>query len=104
MAVKVTTDQTFDTDTAKGLSVTDFWATWCGPCRMQGPVVEKLSDELAGKVNFTKLDVDKNQETAAKFQVMSIPTLLVKKDGKVVDTIIGYHSREQLLQILQPYM
>lgn len=104
MAVKVTTDQTFDTDTAKGLSVTDFWATWCGPCRMQGPVVEKLSDELAGKVNFTKLDVDKNQETTAKFQVMSIPTLLVKKDGKVVDTIIGYHSREQLLQILQPYM
>lgn len=104
MAVKETTDQTFETDTAKGLSVTDFWATWCGPCRMQGPVVEKLSDELAGKVNFTKLDVDKNQETAAKFQVMSIPTLLVKKDGKVVDTIIGYHSREQLLQILQPYM
>lgn len=104
MSVKVTTDQTFETDTAKGLSVTDFWATWCGPCRMQSPVVEKLSDELAGKVNFTKLDVDKNQETAAKFRVMSIPTLLVKKDGKVVDTIIGYHSREQLLQILQPYM
>ncbi|WP_367341934.1 thioredoxin [Limosilactobacillus sp.] len=104
MAVKVTTDQTFDTDTADGLSVTDFWATWCGPCRMQGPVVEKLSDELDGKVKFTKLDVDKNQETAAKYRVMSIPTLLVKKDGKVVDTIIGYHSREQLLQILQPYM
>lgn len=104
MAVAVTTDKTFDADTSKGLVVTDFWATWCGPCRMQSPVVESLSDDLAGKVTFNKLDVDQNPETARRFQVMSIPTLLVQKDGQVVDTIIGYHSKEQLMQVLKPYM
>lgn len=104
MAVAVTTDKTFDADTSNGLVVTDFWATWCGPCRMQSPVVEALSEELAGKVTFNKLDVDQNQETARRFQVMSIPTLLVQKDGQVVDTIVGYHSKDQLLRLLQPYL
>lgn len=104
MSVAVTTDQTFDADTSKGLVVTDFWATWCGPCRMQSPVVEALSEDLAGKVTFNKLDVDQNQETARRFQVMSIPTLLVQKDGQVVDTIVGYHSKEQLMQVLKPYL
>lgn len=104
MSVKVTTDQTFEQDTAKGLSVTDFWATWCGPCRMQAPVIDQLSDELAGKVTFTKLDVDENPETASQFGVMSIPTLLVKKDGQAVDSIVGFHPKEQLEQILAQYM
>jgi thioredoxin 1 len=102
MTVKVTTDQTFEQDTATGVSLTDFWATWCGPCRMQSPVVEKLSEEMPN-VNFTKMDVDQNKEVPQEFQIMSIPTLLVKKDGKVVDKVIGYHSKEQLKQLLEQY-
>ena len=103
MAVKETTDQTFEQDTAQGVALVDFWATWCGPCRMQSPVVEVLSDEMP-EVNFFKMDVDQNQETARKFRIMSIPTLMVKKNGEVVDQIVGYHPQEQLKQLLQQYV
>lgn len=102
MAVNVTTDQSFEQDTATGVALVDFWATWCGPCRMQSPVVEALSEEMP-EVNFYKLDVDHNPETARKFRIMSIPTLMIKKDGQVVDQIVGYHPKEQLQQILQQY-
>lgn len=103
MAVKEITDQTFEQATANGVALVDFWATWCGPCRMQSPVVEALSEKM-DKVNFFKMDVDQNQETAAKFRIMSIPTLMVKKNGEVVDQIVGYHPQEQLKQILQQYV
>ena len=103
MAVKETTDQTFEQNTAQGVALVDFWATWCGPCRMQSPVVEALSDEMP-EVNFFKMDVDQNQETARKFRIMSIPTLMVKKNGVVVDQIVGYHPQEQLKQLLQQYV
>lgn len=87
------TDQTFDEKTNNGVTFTDFWATWCGPCRMQSPVIEQLAEEMGDKVFFSKVDVDANQETAAKFGIMSIPTMLIKKDGQVVDTIVGYHTK-----------
>lgn len=102
MAVNVTTDQSFEKDTANGVALIDFWATWCGPCRMQSPIIEALSEEMAG-VNFYKMDVDQNPDTARKFRIMSIPTLMIKKDGQVVDQIVGYHPKEQLQQILQQY-
>lgn len=103
MAVKETTDATFKDDVAKGVALTDFWATWCGPCRMQSPVVEALSDEM-DNVHFNKLDVDANPQTAQQFQVMSIPTLLITKDGQQVDKIIGYHPKEQIKQVLDQYL
>ena len=102
MSVKVTTDQTFEQDTEKGVTVTDFWATWCGPCKMQSPVIDQLSEEM-DDVKFTKMDVDQNQETARNLGIMAIPTLLIKKDGKIVDRLTGYTPKEKLEQILDQY-
>ena len=98
------TDQTFDKKTNNGVTFTDFWATWCGPCRMQSPVIEQLAEEMGDILFFSKVDVDANQETAAKFGIMSIPTMLIKKDGQVVDTIVGYHTKEQLQKKLEAYI
>ena len=82
MAISHVTDENFATETSSDLVLVDFWAPWCGPCKMIAPVLEELDTEFAGKVKITKLDVDENQETAAKFGVMSIPTLLLLKEGK----------------------
>ncbi len=78
----------------------DFWATWCGPCRMIAPIVEELASEYEGKAKIGKLDVDNNQQTAIKFGVRSIPTLLIFKDGKLKDTIIGAVPKTQIVQKL----
>ena len=85
-------------------AIIDLYADWCGPCRMQGPVVEQLSEELDGKVSFFKVDVDENQSTAEKFGVMSIPTMIIQKDGKVVDTVVGYHEKDALKKIIEKYL
>lgn len=78
--------------------VVDFWASWCGPCRMMAPVFEELAADMAGKVKFVKVNVDENRNTAGKFNVMSIPTLLFFKDGGVVDNQIGFVPKDQLQQ------
>lgn len=85
------TDDSFavEVEQHQGLAVVDFWATWCGPCRMIAPILDQLSEEFDGRVKVTKLDVDANQKTATRFQVRSIPTLLFFKDGKLVDQVIG---------------
>lgn len=101
--VRELTDTTFEQETASGLSLTDFWATWCGPCRMQSPVIEQLDEETGDSVDYFKLDVDENPETPSKFGIMSIPTLLIKKDGEVVEKLIGYHSKEQIESVLNKH-
>ncbi|WP_027107783.1 thioredoxin [Lacticigenium naphthae] len=101
--VQVLTDSTFEKETSSGLSLTDFWAEWCGPCRMQSPVIDELSEESEGNVSYYKLDVDANPEVPSHFGIMSIPTLLVKKDGEVVEKLIGYHGKEQIQSILAKY-
>ena len=103
MALEIT-DKTFAEETDKGLVLIDFWATWCGPCRMQAPILEQLSEEMSDKVTFAKVDVDQNQATASEFGIISIPTLLIKKDGKVVDTLVGYHPKERLQAKLEQYI
>jgi thioredoxin 1 len=85
------TDATFEQEVEKheGLTVVDFWATWCGPCRIIAPILDQLASEYDGKVKVTKLDVDANIRTATRFNVRSIPMLIFFKDGRVVDQIVG---------------
>ena len=99
--VKAITDKTFAQETDHGVVLTDFWATWCGPCRMQAPILEKLSEELSeDELKILKMDVDENPETARAFGIMSIPTLLFKKDGQVVKQVAGVHTAAQIKAIV----
>jgi len=84
--------------------VVDCWAPWCGPCRMIHPIIDELAKELQGKIVFGKLNVDNNQQTAQKYGIMSIPSLLVFKDGKLVDQIVGAMPKPALKAKLEPYM
>ena len=83
----------FDKEIAKGTTLVDFWATWCGPCRMLAPVIEEIS-EAHKAVKFGKVDINAQQELAARFGVMSIPTLVLFKDGEEVDRLIGAYPQE----------
>lgn len=103
MAIINATDQTFDNETSSGVVLADFWAPWCGPCKMIAPVLEELDAEIGDKVKIVKIDVDENQETAGKFGVMSIPTLLVFKDGEVVDKVVGFKPKEALAEVLSKH-
>ena len=99
--VKAITDATFEAETKEGLVLVDFWATWCGPCRMQAPILEQLSQELSeDELKILKMDVDENPETARAFGIMSIPTLLFKKDGQVVKQVAGVHTAAQIKAIV----
>lgn len=101
MAITHVTDQTFSAETSSGLVLVDFWAPWCGPCKMIAPVLEEIDAEMSDKVKIVKLDVDENQETAARFGVMSIPTLLILKNGEAVDKVIGFQPKEALTGVIQ---
>jgi thioredoxin 1 len=85
-------------------ALVDFWATWCGPCKTIAPIVEELADELEGKLKVAKLDVDTNQQTAMKFGIRSIPTLLVFKGGKVVEQIIGAAPKKVLMDKISKHL
>ena len=82
----------------------DFWAEWCGPCKMIAPVLDEIASELNGKLTIGKLDVDQNQSTAMAFGVMSIPTLMLFKDGQQVETIVGFQQKAQLLGKIQTHL
>ncbi len=102
----VVTDDSFlsEVEQHSGLAVVDFWATWCGPCRMIAPILDQLSDEFVGRLKVTKLDVDANQKTAIRFQVRSIPTLLFFKDGKLVDQVIGAVPKAALVAKIEQHV
>jgi thioredoxin 1 len=102
----VVTDMTFESEVlgANLPVLVDFWAAWCGPCRMIAPLVDEIANEYDGKLKVMKLDVDENQGTAMGFGVMGIPTLILFKDGKAVERITGYMPKERLLSRLTPHL
>ncbi len=101
----VVTDQTFEQEVLKSDTpvLVDFWATWCGPCRMVAPVLEEIASEK-DNVKIVKLDVDANPLTAGRFGVRAIPTMILFKDGKEAQRLVGYMPKERLLQQIQPHM
>ena len=102
----VVTDASFQTDIeqSSGIVLVDFWATWCGPCKMIAPIVEQIASENEGKIRVGKLDVDANGQTAMKYGVMSIPTLILFKNGQPVERLVGYQPKERLMAKIKPHL
>ncbi|KKW00123.1 thioredoxin [Candidatus Amesbacteria bacterium RIFCSPHIGHO2_02_FULL_48_21] len=100
MAVVHLTKEDFEEKTKTGWSMVDFWAEWCGPCKMAAPVIEELATEYDGKVLVAKVDVDAHAELAGKFSVMSIPTVILLRDGKEVARQVGFAGRAGYVQLL----
>ncbi|MBP9758284.1 thioredoxin [Candidatus Dojkabacteria bacterium] len=95
------TDQNFDEAIKSGVTLVDFWAPWCGPCQMLGPVIEEIATELKDKANVYKLNVDDNPNISGRFNVMSIPTIMLFKDGEVVDTMIGVQHKDAYVNAIK---
>ena len=99
------TDAAFESEIRGDTPVlVDFWAEWCGPCRMVAPVLEQIAAEQSGKLKIVKLNVDDNQETPQQFGVTGIPTMILFKDGKMLERIVGFMPKPQLLKRIQPHL
>lgn len=95
------TEENFDATVNEGLSLVDFWAPWCGPCRMLAPVIEELAEDFDGKANICKVNTDEQQDLATKYGIRSIPTIIFMKNGEVVDQAVGASSKQALAEKLE---
>lgn len=101
MAIVQATDQNFSQEIGNGVVLVDFWAAWCGPCKMIAPVLEELDAEVGDDVKIVKVDVDNNQATAAEYQIMSIPSLLLFVDGELKAKTAGFQPKEALIDFIE---
>jgi len=104
MAIVQATDQTFSQEIAEGAVLVDFWAPWCGPCKMLAPVLEEIDQEMGDKLKIAKLNVDDNPITARNYEIMSIPTMVLFKDGEPLGSITGFRPKEAIVEILNENM
>jgi len=102
--VKTFTDSNFDESIGKGVVLVDLWAEWCGPCRRLAPAVDALASEYDGRATVAKLNIDENPNTPTKYRVLGIPTLLVFKDGSLVDTLVGLREKAEIAQTLDRHI
>lgn len=100
MSIMHVTDQTFASEIKEGLVLVDFWAPWCGPCKMIAPVLNDIDVEMGDQVKIVKLNVDENGDTTRKYGVMGIPALILFKDGEIVDQVVGYQPKEALTELI----
>jgi thioredoxin 1 len=98
------TDKNFKSQTARGVVLVDFWADWCQPCKILGPVISEVADEMSGQAKITKLDVDKNQKTAQALAIRNIPTVIIFKDGEAVEKIVGVKSKKVYIKAIEKYL
>ena len=99
MTVKVT-DTSLASEVKKGITLVDFWAPWCGPCKMLGPVLEELEEEFTPNIKIAKLNIDENNVVASQLGIMSIPTMVLYQDGQPIEKIVGYQPKEVLKEYL----
>lgn len=102
--MEIITEKNFEEKTKSGLVLIDFFATWCGPCRMMSPILEEVGENLDGKVSIYKVDVDEDEKLARKFGILSIPTLIIFKDGKQVDKKVGYIQADDLQAMIEKHI
>ena len=102
--VKKINEAEFRQEAMKGLSVVDFSAVWCGPCKMVAPVLESISEELDGQMAFYNVDVDENMNLAMEYKITNIPAILVMKDGEALDLLVGFRPKQQMLEDLKKYL
>lgn len=105
MSIVHVNDQSFSTDVeSTGTVLVDFWAPWCGPCKMIAPVLEEIDNEIGSKLTIAKVNVDDNQGSARKYGIMGIPTLMLFKDGQPVEKIVGYQPKDEIMATINKYI
>jgi len=102
--VIILTDENFNSTIKSGVTMVDFWAAWCGPCKVVGPIVDEVADEMGDEANICKLNVDQNQKTAKKYGIQSIPTLLIFKDGNPVQKLVGVKPKHAMIKSIRSYL